>query len=140
MIQQLEKLIYPKNQIKQIFGDYFYQIGQDKYQTSKIRQLSIQFRNLTKDLDELGKLENKQNKKYKYEQFQLIKNKNYLVDVYINRIEQITKEKITSNEKLTLNQIYSNDKLEQTKAIKLAGNLTGITKFEIFEKLEELLG
>lgn len=148
MIQTLEQIINPTNQIKETFGDYFYQIGQLRYQTNQMGELSINYRNLTKDLDELGKIcENKTQNNINYKSInnkwncktQLIQNKNNIINTYINRIETIGKNKITTEQKNILYKYNSKNKQDKTNAIKLAGILTGNLKISILEQIEELI-
>lgn len=152
MIQNLENRINSNNQIKEVFGNFFYQIGQEKYQTKQIRQLSIDYRNLTKDLDELGKDKNQQNNtnnllKNKIKkandkwncETQVISNQNNLLELYLNRIENITKTQIPMDQVMILDNYNSNIELERYNAIKMAGILTGKAKFQILEQIEEIL-
>ncbi len=54
-------------------------------------------------------------------------------------LKQISENEISQENKKTLQQIYSNNQKEQTKAIKLAGILTGTQKIEILEQIEEII-
>ncbi|NQZ84127.1 MAG: hypothetical protein HRU03_00250 [Nanoarchaeales archaeon] len=152
MIQTIGANTNPKNIIKKEFRNFFYQIGQDRYNTSDIKELSINYRNLTKDLDELGRtqqeIEKPQTRNIGLERVlskasenwkcksQIYTNKNEMLAIYINRIEQITKQEIPIDKVLILDQYNSETKFEREEAIKLAGILTGTTKFEILDEIE----